>query len=189
MRRRFVFLERIGRLEGTGRERVRRKLNIHVPAGVDDGFQLEMEGQGELGLYGGPTGSLYITVSVKPHKFFKRDGANILFDLPVNFAQAALGAEVEVPTVEGKPVLLKVPAGVQSGRMFRLRGKGVHLPDDRGRGDELVYVRVITPQSLDHNQKKLLEELARTLPATKMPGEADEDDGLLNRVKGIFGEK
>ncbi len=153
---------------GTGRESVKRKLVVPVPAGVEDGFQLEMTGEGEAGLNGGPRGNLYIVFSVKPHRFFKREGANIIYELPLNIAQAALGAEVEVPVVEGKTVMLKIPAGVQSGRVLRIKGKGAHVLEGRGRGDQLVVVRVVTPRSLDARQRRLLEELAKVLPAEKL---------------------
>ncbi|MEW6143091.1 MAG: molecular chaperone DnaJ [Chloroflexota bacterium] len=149
---------------GSGREKVKRKLIVPVPAGVEDGFQLEMTGEGDAGSNGGQRGNLYVAVSVRPHRFFKRDGANIIYELPLNIAQAALGVEVEVPTVEGKPVTVKIPAGVQSGRVLRIKGKGAHVFDSRNRGDEIVVVRVMTPRSLDARQKKLLEELAKVLP-------------------------
>jgi len=177
------------RCQGSGKERVKRKITIPVPAGVDDGYQLEMEGQGEAGEYGGSSGSLQITVAVRPHRFFKRDGSNILYELPINIAQAALGLEADIPTIEGKTTLLRIPPGVQSGRVLRLRGKGVHVPDDRGRGDQLVIVRVVTPQGLDSEQRRLLEELAKTLPAAKAPGDSGDDSDFLDRIKGIFAEK
>jgi len=163
---------------GDGRERVKRKLVVPVPAGVEDGFQLEMSGEGEAGSNGGPRGNLYIIISVKPHRFFKRNRADIIYDLPLNIAQAALGVEIEVPTVEGKPVVLKVPAGVQSGRILRIKGRGVHVLGSRNRGDELVVVRVVTPSSLDARQKRLLEELAKVLPAERPGmGEVEETEG------------
>jgi molecular chaperone DnaJ len=160
---------------GSGRERVKRKLNVPVPAGVEDGFQLEMPGEGETGSNGGQRGSLYISVSVKPHKLFRRDGAHIIYELPLNIARAALGADVEIPTVEGKPFNLKIPPGTQSGRIMRIKGRGAHVVQGRNRGDMVVIVRVITPRNLNAQQKKLMEELSNVLPdesAVDLEGEA-----------------
>ncbi|MCX8126510.1 MAG: molecular chaperone DnaJ [Dehalococcoidia bacterium] len=163
---------------GSGREKVRRRLIVPVPAGVEDGSRLEMTGEGEAGINGGPRGDLYVVVSVKPHRLFQRDGANIVYELPLNIAQAALGVDIEVPTVDGRPVLLKIPAGVQSGRTFRIKGKGAYILNSHNRGDQIVVVRVVTPRSLDARQRRLLEELAKLLPV-EGPGvsEAKETQG------------
>ncbi len=154
--------------QGKGRVKVRRKIKVTIPAGVDDGYQLRVDGEGCAGLYGGPPGDLYVTLSVKPHHFFHRDGNDILYELPINFAQAALGDEVRVPSLDGK-VELKIPPGTQSGRVFRCKGKGIPYVDGRGRGDLLVKVSVITPEHLDKNQRRLFEELANVLPRTEPP--------------------
>jgi molecular chaperone DnaJ len=152
---------------GKGRERVKRKVKITIPPGVDNNYPLRVRGEGEAGIYGGSPGDVYITFSVKPHEFFLREGNDIFYELPVNFTQAALGDTVEVPTLDGKTTM-KIPAGTQNRKLFHLKGKGVPNPDGRGRGDQIVGIRVVTPQSLDAEQRKLLQELARTLPKAKI---------------------
>jgi molecular chaperone DnaJ len=134
---------------------------------VDNNYPLRVRGEGEAGIYGGSPGDVYITFSVKPHEFFLREGNDIFYELPVNFTQAALGDTVEVPTLDGKTTL-KIPAGTQNRKLFHLKGKGVPNPDGRGRGDQIVGIRVVTPQSLDAEQRKLFQELARTLPKAKI---------------------
>jgi molecular chaperone DnaJ len=154
--------------QGRGKMKVKRKINITIPAGVDDEYRLRLDGEGSAGVYGGPPGDLYVTLSVKPHSFFHRDGSDILYELPINFAQAALGDEVEVPSLDGK-VDLKIPAGTQNGKTFRCKGKGISHVDARGRGDLLVKVVITTPQHLDKHQRRLFEELAKVLPRTEPP--------------------
>jgi len=154
--------------KGGGRIKVKRKISVNVPAGVDEGYQLRLDGEGSAGLYGGPPGDLYITLSVKPHNLFHRDGSDILYELSINFAQAALGDEVRVPSLDGK-VELKIPPGTQNGKTFRFKGKGISHIDARGRGDLLVKVSIITPQHLDKNQRSLFEELSKILPLTEPP--------------------
>ena len=141
---------------------------VKIPAGVDDGQRLRLDGEGGAGLYGGSPGDLYVTFSVKPHNLFHRDGSDILYELPINFAQAALGDEVRVPSLDGK-VDLKIPPGTQNGKTFRFKGKGIPYIDGKGRGDLLVNVAIITPQHLDKNQHHLFEELAKVLPRTEPP--------------------
>ncbi|MFO7773293.1 MAG: molecular chaperone DnaJ [Dehalococcoidia bacterium] len=153
---------------GRGRTKMKRGIKVDIPAGVDNGQQLCLEGEGSAGSYGGPAGDLYITLSVQPHKLFQRHGSDILYELSINFAQAALGDEVRVPSLDGK-VELKIPPGTQSGETFRLKGKGIPYIDAKKRGDLLVKVDVITPQRLDKNQRRLLEELAKVLPRTEPP--------------------
>jgi molecular chaperone DnaJ len=147
---------------------VNRKISVAIPAGVDDGHRLRVDGEGSAGVYGGPPGDLYVTFSVKLHSYFHRDGTDILYELPINFAQAALGDEVKVPSLDGK-VDLKIPPGTQNGKTFRCRGKGISYVDGRGRGDLLVKVVITTPQHLDKNQRRLFEELAKVLPRTEPP--------------------
>jgi molecular chaperone DnaJ len=154
--------------KGGGRIKVKRKISVNIPAGVDEGYQLRLDGEGSAGLYGGPPGDLYVTLSVKPHNLFHRDGSDILYELSINFAQAALGDEVRVPSLDGK-VELKIPPGTQNGKTFRFKGKGISHVDARGRGDLLVKVSIITPQHLDKNQRYLFEELAKILPRTEPP--------------------
>jgi molecular chaperone DnaJ len=153
---------------GKGRIKVKRKLTVDIPAGVDDGYQVPLDGEGDAGLYGGAPGDLYIDLSVRPHKLFRRAGNDILCELPINFAQATLGDEIEVPSLDGKASLM-IPPGTQSGRVFRLKGKGVPQLNARGKGDQLVKVVVVTPQYLDGKQRRLFEELAKILPQAKLP--------------------
>ena len=154
------------RCHGEGRIEVERKLDVNIPAGVDNGYQLRLSGEGDVGLYGGAFGDLYVDVSVEPHPLFERVGVDILYELPMNFAQLALGAEVIVPTLDGDQKL-KVPSGTQSGKVFRLKGKGVPRLKGRGRGDQLIRVRAVTPESLDKEQRHIFEELARVLTDPK----------------------
>jgi len=153
---------------GKGRVKIKRKLTVDIPAGVDDGYQVPIDGEGDAGLYGGAPGDLYIDLSVRPHKLFRRDGSDILCELPINFAQATLGDEIEVPSLDGKASLM-IPPGTQSGKVFRLKGKGVPQLNARGRGDQFVKVVVVTPQHLDGKQRRLFEELAKILPQAKLP--------------------
>ena len=148
---------------GKGRMNVKRKLVVDIPAGVDDGHQLCLEGEGDAGLYGGRTGALYINLSVKPHDLFRREGANIFYQLPINFTQAALGDEIDIPSLDGK-LSLKIPSGTQNGKVFRFKGKGISHVGNKGKGDLLVEVQVVTPQRLDGRQRRLFEELAKLLP-------------------------
>ena len=164
---------------GAGRERKQRKLRVKIPAGVDSGSQMRLSGEGEVGGNGGGPGNLYLAITVEPHAMFKRDGDDLIYDLPVNFAQAALGAEVEVPTLDGAAPL-KLPAGTQSGRVFQLRDKGVPHLRGGGRGDELVRVRVVTPTTLTKDQRKLLEQLSSSLGTATLP---QEEKGIFDRIK------
>jgi len=147
------------RCHGQGRVRNVRRVPVNIPAGVDDGITVRVTGEGEAPARGGTPGNLLITLNVKPHEFFKRQGSDILFELPVSFSDAAMGAEIEVPTLDGKETV-KMSAGTQSGRTFRLKGKGVPLVHSNSRGDELVTVKVVIPQNLTSRQKELLKEFA-----------------------------
>lgn len=152
--------------KGNGREKKQRTVSVKIPAGISDGMQVRFRSEGNAGYRGGPSGDLFVTVRVKEHKLFKRDGDDILYELPINFAQAALGTEVDVPTLDGD-AKLKIPAGTQTNTVFRLRNKGVQCLNERGRGDELVNVHVITPDSLNKEQRQLFEKLAESLGKSK----------------------
>ncbi|MFC2043771.1 molecular chaperone DnaJ [Chloroflexota bacterium] len=154
---------------GMGKEKHQRCILVKVPAGVDDGFRLRLNGEGNVGLRGGPSANLYINLTVQKHEFFARDGNTILYELPINFAQAALGDEVEVPTLEDK-VKLKFPSGSQTGQVFRLKKKGIPYLNGGGRGDQLITLRVVTPESLTEKQRHLFEELAESLGSVKRTG-------------------
>lgn len=155
--------------KGSGTQKHKRKISVTIPAGVDDGNGVRLSGEGDAGTRGGPAGNLYVVLSVARHEYFEREGDDVLYELPVNFAQAALGIGVEVPTLYG-PSKLKIPAGSQSGRVFRLKDKGVNHLHGYGRGDQLVQLRVVTPESLNREQRKLFEELAKSLGDTRKAG-------------------
>jgi molecular chaperone DnaJ len=144
---------------GSGREKVRRNIDVKVPAGVDSGNQIRIRGEGDAGTRGGSSGDLFVEISVEKHDYFTRDGDNIIYNLPINFAQAALGTEVNVPTLDGDHKL-KIPTGCQTGTIFRIKNKGIQHLSHGGRGDELVMVSVETPESLTKEQRRLFEELA-----------------------------
>lgn len=160
---------------GSGRVKQTRKIKVNIPAGVDTGSRLRMAGEGEGGINGGPAGDLFVYITVKPHKYFKRQGDNVLCDFPLNFAQAALGTEVDVPTLDGK-VKLTIPEGTQTGTTFRLRGRGFAKLRGYGRGDQHVKVKVVTPTRLTDEQKELLRKF----------GDSGEDGG--EDKKGFFGK-
>ena len=148
--------------EGGGDVPVERTVKVTIPAGVDSGQTLRLTGQGQAGRAGGPAGHLYVTVEVEADERFHRDGFDLVHELPLSFPQAALGAEVEVPTLEGSPEPLRVPAGVQPGDTLVVRGLGVPRLDGRGRGDLIAVVQVIVPKKLSSRARELLEELATT---------------------------
>lgn len=147
---------------GTGKVKKVVKINVDIPAGVDNESVIPIRGQGEPGTNGGPNGDLYIVISVKPHKVFKRSGSDLYLEIPISFDQAALGAEITVPTLEGK-VSYKVPAGTQPGTTFRLKGKGVKNLRTERMGDLYVKVNLEVPTKLNSKQKKAVEELGKTL--------------------------
>ena len=144
---------------GKGKVRRTRTIQVNVPAGIDDGQTFQLRGEGHAGMNGGPAGDLLVTVSVRAHPLFERDGSSVLLELPISFAQAALGAEVEVPTLDGK-VKYTIPEGTQTGSVFRLRGKGIPYINGAGRGDQYVSVTVETPRNLTREQKDLLRQFA-----------------------------
>jgi len=144
---------------GSGKVKTQRKINVKIPAGVDDGAQLRVTGEGEAGSKGGPPGDLYIVIRVKAHDFFERENDDIYCEVPLTFAQAALGDEIEIPTLTEK-VKLKIPAGTQTDTYFRLKGKGVPRLRGYGQGDQHVKVVVVTPTTLSEDQKELLRQFA-----------------------------
>lgn len=144
---------------GRGTVRVTRKIHIKIPAGVDSGSRLRVTGEGEPGEKGGPSGDLYVYLRVKPHKIFKREGNDVIVEIPISFPQATLGDEIEVLTLDGK-VQLKVPEGTQSGTYFRIRGKGIPDLHGHGRGDQHVRLDIVTPKKLTEEQKEMLRKYA-----------------------------
>jgi molecular chaperone DnaJ len=140
--------------------RDRKTLSVKVPPGVETGNRLKLAGEGGQGLKGGGNGDLYVLLSVREHPIFTREGNDVVCEIPVSFTQAALGCEVEIPTLDGR-VSMKIPEGTQSGRVFRLRSKGIPVLQGYGRGDQLVVVKVETPTNLNKRQREILEEFAR----------------------------
>jgi len=173
-----IITEPCPQCRSTGKEKRQRSILVKIPAGVSDGSQIRISGEGDAGSRGGPPGNLYVTLSVMPHQFFARDNDDILYELPINFAQAALGTEVEVPTLDGK-VKLKVPAGSQTGKVFRLKARGIPHLHARGCGDQLVRLFVVTPEKLTDKQRQLLKELANSLSPTNMPP-SEKWEGLFH---------
>jgi len=174
---------------GAGRVEKERKLTVRVPAGIATGQRLRLSGEGEAGPAGGPAGDLYVVIHVQEHAFFQRDGNDLYCEIPVHFPTVALGGEIAIPTLDGTEPF-KVPEGTESGSTFRVRGKGMPDVSGRGKGDLLVTIKVVTPGKLTKDQKKLLQQLAASLPAEKFeptPLADQEDKGLFDRVKDIFG--
>jgi molecular chaperone DnaJ len=169
---------------GEGAVPSERKLQIKIPAGVDDGSQLRVSGEGEPGAQGGPPGDLYVVLRVRDDPFFKREGTNLFCEVPVNVAQAALGATIEVPTVDAGRAKVNVPEGTQSGTFIKVKGQGVPHLGSRGRGDLHVIVRVVVPTRLSGEQRKILEQLGKTLP---VPDIKEKERSFLDRLKDVLG--
>jgi molecular chaperone DnaJ len=168
---------------GQGRVQAGKVLRVTVPAGVDDGTQIRLSGEGEPAPRGGVPGNLYVVVHVEPHRYLRRQGDDLLMDLPVNVAQAALGDEVQVPTLDGE-VSIKIPAGTQDGKVVRVRGKGVPHLRETGRGDLQVRLRVTVPSDLTREQRDLFKKLAATFEIGNTPA---ENKGFFDKVKDAFG--
>jgi molecular chaperone DnaJ len=175
---------------GNGTIEQTRKLTVKIPAGIATGQRLRLAGEGEAGTLGGPSGDLYVVIFVREHEFFQRDGNNLHCTVPLAFTTLALGSEIKVPGIDGEETV-KIPESTQTGTTFRLRGKGMPDVGGRGRGDLLVTVQAITPKKLSKEQRKLLEQLAATLPEQRVkPKERDDEDddrGIFGKVKDIFG--
>ncbi len=180
-----IITNRCTHCDGSGKEKRKRTVTVGIPAGIDNDNTIRVSREGNMGLSGGPAGNLYVTVSVAEHDFLHRDGRDVIYDLPLNFAQAALGDEIQVPTLDGD-FTLKVPAGVQSGRIFRIKGRGITYLERQGRGDQLVVIHVVTPTSLDERQRAIFQELSETLEPAEVP---QESKGFFDRVKGAFGSR
>nr|WP_325297493.1 molecular chaperone DnaJ [uncultured Dysosmobacter sp.] len=147
---------------GTGSVRRRKTIQATIPAGIDNGQTISIRGQGHAGINGGPAGDLLITITVRPHELFRREGTSVLCEAPITFAQAVLGAELEIPTIDGK-VKYELPEGTQSGTTFRLKGKGIPAINGRGRGDQYVTVYIETPRNLNKEQKEALKKFAESV--------------------------
>jgi molecular chaperone DnaJ len=169
--------------QGRGLERKTRQKVVTIPGGVDNGTQMRLAGEGQPGMNGGPNGNLYLGIRVKPHKYFRRKNSDIVLDLDINIAQATLGAEVDIPTVDG-PAKLKIPAGTQPGKVLRMRSKGVPHLRGNGRGDQLVMVNVDIPTHLNAEQRELFENLAKSLGSEVRPQERSFLDWLRDAMSG-----
>jgi len=166
---------------GDGRLQREHKILVKVPAGVENETRIRYAGEGDAGKWGGPSGDLYVVLEVRAHKFFERDGDDLHCVMPISFPQAALGTELEIETLHG-PEALKVPEGTQSGKEFRLRGKGVPHLNAHGRGDLIVEVRVQTPAKLTKQQKELMRQLSESLKVDNVP----QSRGIFDKVKEMF---
>ncbi len=176
-----IIVDRCPKCGGGGRTRATRTATINIPAGIDNGQVIPMNGQGEPGTRGGPAGDLYVYITVKTHKLFKRDGFNIYCEMPLSFTQAALGGEIEVPTLEG-PMKHHVPEGTQNDAEFRFRGKGIQMLRGNGKGDLYVKVRVDVPRSLSDRQKELLRQFEDSLTGKEYEGRKS----FFDRMKDYF---
>jgi len=178
-----VISDPCSKCKGESRTMRERTIDVNVPAGVEDGTRIRYQEQGDAGVNGGQAGDLYVVLKVKPHSFFEREGKDLHCSVPISFTQAALGAEIMVPTLEGGEHKLKVPEGTQSGTTFRVRGKGVPALQSSGKGDMYVHVRIQTPSKLSKHQRELLAELGTTFDIENKP----EPRSLLEKMKDIFG--
>jgi molecular chaperone DnaJ len=167
---------------GAGRQTKERSLSVNIPAGVEDGTRIRLAGEGEAGLRGGPAGDLYIFLSIKPHTFFQRDGADLFCRAPISMVTAALGGEFAVPTIDGVDAKVKVPEGTQTGKQFRLKGKGMPVLRSRDVGDLYIQVVVETPQNLTKRQRDLLHEFESASSSETHP----ESAGFFSRVREFF---
>jgi molecular chaperone DnaJ len=167
---------------GAGRIVKERTLSVNIPAGVEDGTRIRLAGEGEAGLRGGPTGDLYIFLSIKPHELFQRDGADVFCKVPISMITAALGGQIDVPTVEGAMTRVKVPEGTETGKQFRLKGKGMPVLRSKVQGDMYIQVDVETPKNLTRRQRELLEEFDKESHKDTSP----ESTGFFAKMKEFF---
>ncbi len=174
-----------GTCRGSGRVAKEKTLAVSIPAGVEDGTRIRLSGEGEAGLRGGPAGDLYIFLSIKPHAYFQRDGANIYMRVPIAMTTAALGGVIEVPTVDGARARVTVPEGTQTGHQFRLKGKGMSVMRSTARGDMYIRAQIETPVKLTKRQKELLREFEGESPASRT---SPESEGFFAKVKEAWGD-
>jgi molecular chaperone DnaJ len=177
-----VIKEKCGSCAGEGRMKTSKTLKVTVPAGIDHGRRIRLNGEGEAGMKGGPAGDLYVLISVKSHKFYQREGSNLYCRVPVAMTDAALGGEVKVPTIEGGKAEVKIPAGTQTGQQFRLKGKGMSVLHSSSRGDAYIEIFVETPVNLSGKQKDMLKGFGGKDPSKNSP----ESAGFFNKVKEFW---
>jgi molecular chaperone DnaJ len=176
--------DKCGTCHGAGRIKQNKTLSVKIPAGVDEGDRIRLSGEGEAGVNGGPTGDLYVVVHLKPHEIFQRDGGNLHCEMPISFATAALGGEIEVPTLGGS-AKMKIPAETQTGGVFRLKGKGIKPLRQSDHGDLMVHVAVETPVKLTEKQKGLLREFEVSTQADSGK-HSPRNKSWMDKVKGFF---
>jgi molecular chaperone DnaJ len=167
---------------GQGRVIRDKKLSAQIPTGVEDGSRIRLSSEGEAGLRGGPNGDLYIFLSIKPHKFFQRQGADLYCRVPITLSKAALGSEIEVPTIDGEKAEIKIPGGTQTGEQIRVKGKGMPVLRSRHRGDLYVQIMVETPRNLTKKQRELLQEFSQTEKDVTHP----ESASFFSRIAEFF---
>jgi molecular chaperone DnaJ len=177
-----VISDPCGSCQGSGRVMRERTLSVNIPAGVEDGTKIRLAGEGEAGLRGGPAGDLYIFLSIKPHEFFQRDGADIFCRVPISMTTAALGGQIDVPAIDGEKSRVKVPEGTESGKQFRLKGKGMPVLRSKVTGDMYIQVEVETPKNLTRKQRELLEAFERESNRETSP----QSSGFFAKVKEFF---
>ncbi len=177
-----IIKEPCSKCRGTGKIKKIKKINIKIPAGVDTGSVIPLRGEGEPGEKGGPRGDLYVYINVLPHEIFEREGNTVICEFPISFVQAALGDELQVPTLDGK-VKYSIPAGTQTGTVFRLRNKGIPNVRGHGRGDQYVKVTVKVPKNLSEKQKQILREFANETGETI----SGHKKGIFDKVKDALG--
>ncbi len=170
-----------GHCHGSGKVRVNKDISVNIPKGVDTGNRLRIKNGGQAGERGGETGDLFVYINIKPHPIFTREGVNVYCEVPISFVQAALGATVDAPTIDGK-VDLKISEGTQSGTVLKLRGKGIQVLRGEGRGDEFVKIKVLTPKNLSAYQRKLLQDFEKGGNENNNP----EQKTFLDKLKGLF---
>lgn len=163
-----------------------KNLEVKVPPGVDDGTRIRLSGEGEAGLRGGAAGDLYVFISIKPHRFFKRDENNIYCKVPIPMTTASLGGEIDIPSLEGTSIKIKIPSGTQSGHQFRLKGKGMSILRSQSRGDMFIEAQIETPMNLNKRQKELMEEFDKE---SKKQNNSPQSSGFFQKVKDFFSDK
>lgn len=173
---------------GSGRVRKDKTLKVNVPAGIDSGRRIRLNGEGEAGYRGGPAGDLYVLITVKPHKFFAREGANLHCRVPIPMTTATLGGEIEVPTISGGRTKVKVPAGTQTGQQMRLKGQGMSVMRSDARGDLYIEIFVEIPVNLNSKQKELFQKLAEDLENDKGAKHSPESTGFIKKMKELWSD-
>lgn len=178
-----VIIHPCEKCNGKGRVTKNSRISINIPAGIDDGQTISLRGEGEPGLRGGPPGDLFVTIHIKPHPIFRREGYDVVCDVPISFVQAALGAEIEIPTIEGT-MPFTIPEGTQTGTVFKIRGKGIKHLRGNGRGDQYVRVNIEVPVKLTPKQKELLRQFAEISGDEGL----EQKKGFFNKMRDLFKE-